>query len=280
MGKARRGGRIAFLLATLVLACALAGLAGCSGGGDAKGTASGGDTLRVGVRSDVVGFGYLNEDTGKYYGLEIDIANEMASRMGYDNVEFVTVLPENRKEMLMNGEVDCMIACYSIAESRAKNFDFSAAYYEDASIVMLEDSSLITSLDQLKGMTFGTMSGSNTSPQLVLKLMDADFTSGEAITQTEDHSETQFDNFRLVQLASYQDLSKALEEGTIDAACMDGSIAHTYMDADRNILDFQIDMQEYGVATQKGSAFSQPVADAIQSMIDDGTIASLTDKWD
>ena len=39
-------------------------------------------------------------------------------------------------------------------------------------------------------------------------------------------------------------------------------------------------MQEYGVATQKDSALSQPVAEAIQGMLDDGTIAELTDKWD
>lgn len=280
MGKVSRRRRAVRLLVTLLLACTLMGLAGCSNGGEDTGAKSNGKTLRVGVRSDVIGFGYLNEDTGKYYGLEIDIANEMAERMGYGDVEFVSVLPETRKEMLMNNEVDTMIACYSIAESREKNFDFSPAYYEDDSIIMVEDSSLVADIEGLKGMTFATMAGSNTAPQLVLKLMDAGFTSGEAITQTEDHAETQFDNFRLVQLASYQDLSKALEEGTIDAACMDGSIANTYMDADRNILDFSIDTQEYGVATQKDSALSQPVADAIRSMIDDGTIAALTDKWD
>ena len=272
----RRG--VAFLLVALALACALAGLAGCAGDGG-KGTAASG-TLRVGVRSDVVGFGYLNEDTGKYYGLEIDIANELAERLGYADVEFVTVLPENRKDMLVNGDIDCLIACYSIAESREKNFDFSPAYYEDDSIVMVEDSSLITDIEGLKGMTFATMAGANTAPQLVLRLMDVGFTSGEAVTQTEDHSDTQFDNFRLVQLGSYQELSTRLEEGTIDAACMDGSIAQTYMDFDRSILDFTIDTQQYGVATQKGSALSQPVSDAVQSMLDDGTIAALTDKWD
>lgn len=54
---------------------ALVGLAGCTdaGGsagstGSASSTASS-DTLRVGVRADIVGFGYLNEKTCKYYGL-------------------------------------------------------------------------------------------------------------------------------------------------------------------------------------------------------------------
>lgn len=278
MGKTIGARRAMLALVALVLSCLLAGLAGC-GGGDAK-ASSGSGTLRVGVRSDVVGFGYLNEATNKYYGLEIDIAEDMAARMGYADVEFVTVTPDTRKKMLTEGDVDCMIACYSVAASREENFDFSPTYYTDSSVVMVEDSSLITSVDDLKGLTFGTMAGTNTAPQLALKLTESGFTSGEALEQNEDHSMTQFDTFRLVQLASYQDLSKALEEGTIDAACMDGAIAHTYLSADRSILDYTIDTQEYGVATQKGSSLSAPVAEAVQSMLDDGTIAALTDKWD
>lgn len=278
MGKTIGARRAMLALVALVLSCLLAGLAGC-GGSDAK-ASSGSGTLRVGVRSDVVGFGYLNEATNKYYGLEIDIAEDMAARMGYADVEFVTVTPDTRKKMLTEGDVDCMIACYSVAASREENFDFSPTYYTDSSVVMVEDSSLITSIDDLKGLTFGTMAGTNTAPQLALKLTESGFTSGEALEQNEDHSMTQFDTFRLVQLASYQDLSKALEEGTIDAACMDGAIAHTYLSADRSILDYTIDTQEYGVATQKGSSLSTPAAEAVQSMLDDGTIAALTDKWD
>ena len=278
MGKTIGARRAMLALVALVLSCLLAGLAGC-GGSDAK-ASSGSGTLRVGVRSDVVGFGYLNEATNKYYGLEIDIAEDMAARMGYADVEFVTVTPDTRKKMLVEGDVDCMIACYSVAASREENFEFSPTYYTDSSVVMVEDSSLITSVDDLKGLTFGTMAGTNTAPQLALKLTESGFTSGEALEQNEDHSMTQFDTFRLVQLASYQDLSKALEEGTIDAACMDGAIAHTYLSADRSILDYTIDTQEYGVATQKGSSLSTPVAEAVQSMLDDGTIAALTDKWD
>ena len=280
MGKATRRRGAAFLLTAVLLSCALA-LAGCTGGaGGDKAGASGEGTLRVGVRSDVVGFGYLNENTGKYYGLEIDIAEELARRLGYADVEFVSVLPETRKEMLLDGQVDCLVACYSVSDTRLENFDFSPAYYQDASVVMVENSSLIEGVEGLKGLTFGAMAGSNTAPQLVIRLAEEGFTDGEALEQTEDHSVTQFDTFRLVQLPSYEELSRCLEEGSVDSACMDGSIAKTYLNADRHLLDFTIGSQEYGVATQKDSALSQPVAEAIQGMLDDGTIAELTDKWD
>lgn len=81
-------------------------------GGRLRGGAGKG-TLRVGVRDDIMNFGYLNEDTGKYYGLEIDLAAEMAERMGYSDAEYVTVTPDTRKDMLLAGDVDaaCMDKC-------------------------------------------------------------------------------------------------------------------------------------------------------------------------
>ena len=90
------------------------------------GAAAGAETLRVGVRDDIINFGFYNETTGKYYGLEIDLAAELARRIGCDGVEYITVTPDTRKDMLLNGEVDVVIATYSIAESREENFDFSA----------------------------------------------------------------------------------------------------------------------------------------------------------
>lgn len=286
--KARiRGARALLALAFALASCALAAvcLAACSGGNEAGDEASGqsGDTLRVGVRSDIMGFSHLNEKTGKYYGVEPDIANEMAKRMGYADVEFKTVTPDNRKQMLLDGEVDCIAACYSISDSRLESFDFSPSYYDDASVLVVQDSSMIDSVEELKGTVIGTMDGTNTAPQLVIKLAEEGITDGQALGKSEEEGVkvTAFDNFTLVQVASYQDLSTALERGRIDAMALDGAIAHTYMDYRRSAVpDFTIEDQHYGVATQKGSELSGKVSETIQGMLDDGTIDSLIAKWD
>ena len=254
-------------------------MAGCSDG--AVGAITGSGTLRAGVRADVVGFGYLNEGTGNYYGMEIDLVEELASRLGYGGVEFVTILPENRKEMLLDGQVDLIAACYSIAETRLENFDFSPAYYDDRVIAVVQNSSLIEGIDDMRGLTFGTMSGANAAPLLSTKLYEDGFTSGEVVTANEDNSDVSFDTWHLLQFPSYQELSDALEDGTVDAMVLDGAIAQTYMDDKRHVIDgFVVAEQSYGVATQKGSELSAPVAEAVQGMLDDGTIDALVDKWD
>ena len=267
--------------AAMLAAAALAIVAAfCITGCDDNSTPTGNDTLKVGVRSDVTGFGYYNDETQKYYGLEIDIANELATRLGYSSVQFETVTPDDRKQMLLNGNVDCIIACYSITDSREENFDFSPSYYDDYSAIMVENSSMITALSQLEGLTLGTMKGTNAAPQLVAKLTEDGLTSGQPTSANDDNSDVWFDTFHLVQFGTYAELSDALEGGTVDAACMDASIAASYMRDNRHLLDYKGAAQQYGVATQKDSSLSSPVAAAIQAMLDDGTIASLIDKWD
>ena len=269
-----RAKRVLAALAAAVLAVTAAlSVVGCDGAA----AAGGGGTLKVGVRSDIVNFSLLHEQTGKYYGLEIDIAEEMAERLGYSDVEYSTVTPDDRNETLLEGKVDCLIACYSIAESRLENFDFSPAYYNDTTSVMVENSSLITDITQLHGGVFGIMSGSNAGPLLAIKLNEMGIIGDNVISNTDEG--TQYEGVYVKKLPSYAELSQALEEGIVDAAVMDDSITDTYMNDDRSLLDIYISDQQYGVATQKGSELSPRVAEVIQGMRDDGTIAALVEKW-
>ena len=276
--------------ATLALAAGLApiesALSGCTGGtrnesGSTGTVATPAGALRAGVRADVMSFGYLNEETGKYYGLEIDIVNELAERMGEDSVAFITVTPDDRKEMLLEGDIDLICACYSIADTRLENFDFSPAYYTDHIIAVVQNSSMITTIDDMRGRTFGTMAGANAAPLLSIKLHEIGFSDGEARSLGADNTDVQFDTWHLLQFPSYQELSDALEEGIVDAMVLDGAIAKTYMDDKRTYIeDFEVAEQSFGIATQKDSELSTPVAQTVQDMLDDGTIDALVDKWD
>lgn len=266
---------VAALVMCLVAATTLV-LCGCTG----QQAAQQGKMLKVGVRADVVGFGYYNQDTQDYYGLEIDLARELASRLGYDDVEFATVTPSTRKETLMQGDVDCLVALYSISDSRLENFDFSPAYYTDHMKIMVEKSSLIDKVSELKGLTVGTLSGADTAPELVAQLAEQGFTSGKVLKANDDNTDVTFDSFHLLQYQSYQELSDALEAGDIDAVAMDGSVAKAYTAMNRSFITFDDVTESYGVATLKNSDLSSQVSQAVQDMIDDGTIAALVDKWD
>ncbi len=281
------------LLAVLVLCLLMsAGITGCSSSDESSTVVSTGvsgtgstptdsDTLRVGVRSDISGFSFYNEIAGKFTGLEIDIATEAASRLGYSKVEYLVTTPETKEDMLINGDVDCVIACYSITDSREEAVDFSPSYYVDTSVVMVEQSALFfNDIDDLAGCTFGVREGTNTAEQLVTRLQEEGMTDGEIISYDENNSVYYYDNFRIKEYSTYQEVSDALERGDVDAFCADGCIARAYSEDNRKLLDFQIATQQYGAATLKGSALSEPVYETIGEMKDDGTISELIDKWD
>lgn len=248
--------------AMCLLLAVTAMIAGCA-------ASSGRGALKVGVRDDIMGFGYLNPTTGEYYGLEIDLARRLAKDLGYSGVEFVTVTPDDRKDMLLEGKVDCLIATYSIEESRLENFDFSPSYFTDYTSIMVEKSSLIDSIDDLVGKKTGVLDGANTAPKLSSKMIGLGFISEEDVKGSS-----------LERRDTYAELSVALEEGEVDAICLDGGIARAYMKSSRRLLDDVVGEEDYGVATVKGSALSKPVADSVQKMLEDGTIAAFIDKWD
>ncbi len=283
----------ALLAAVLICVMTVAGLSGCSssaekdsstestgvsGGSD---TPTGSNTLRVGVRNDISGFGYYNDIAEKFTGLEVDIAKEMAARLGYSTVEYVVTTPETKEDMLSDDEVDCVIACYSITESREEVIDFSPSYYTDTSVIMIEQSSLFTNdIEDLKNGTFGVREGTNTGDQLVTKLKELGLTDGEIVSVDEGNSITYYDHFKIREYPTYQDTSDALERGDVDAFCGDGCITRAFSEDDRKILDFEIAVQDYAVATKRDSVLSEPISETIQEMLDDGTITELIDKWD
>ncbi len=281
------------LTALLICVLTVVGVSGCSssdesdssiestGASDTSDTPTGSNVLRVGVRDDIAGFGYYNDIAEKYTGLEIDIAKELANRLGYSTVQFFVTTPETKEDMLIDDEVDCVVACYSITASREEIIDFSAPYYTDSSVVMVEQSSMFSNdIEDMKYCTFGVREGTNTGEQLVARLQEAGLTEGKVISVDSDNATYYYDNFQIKEYPTYQETSDALERGDVDAFCGDGCITRAFSEDDRKIMDFQIDEQEYGVATKKGSALSEPLSEVVQGMLDDGTITELIDKWD
>ena len=69
--------------------------------------------LKVGVKNAVIGFGYQDPLTNEYSGLEITLAEKIAETFGVD-VEFTAVTAATRTELLDSGDIDCVLATFTI----------------------------------------------------------------------------------------------------------------------------------------------------------------------
>ena len=57
-------------------------------------------------------FNYMDEN-GNPTGIDVDIATEAFKRLGY-RVEFVNIEWEDKKNLVENGDIDCIWGCFSI----------------------------------------------------------------------------------------------------------------------------------------------------------------------
>ena len=105
--------------------------------------------LKVGVKNAVQGFSFQDTLTGEYKGLEDSLAEMIAEHLGVD-VEFTTVTAATRGELLDSGDIDAVLATFTITDERKKSWDFSTPYYTDYVSVLVEDSTGIKELADLK----------------------------------------------------------------------------------------------------------------------------------
>ena len=235
------------------------------------------ETFRVGVKQDVYGFGYLDEMTGEYSGLDIDLGAKIAEALGYDDVEYTTVTAATRGQMLDNDELDCVIATFTIKPERKESWDFSTPYYTDAVTVLVETASGITDLAGLKAKTVGVSNGSTSAKALATAMADAgviDAFDADAFEIATFSAGVKFKEFD-----DYPAISLALDAGDVDAFCVDKSILANYKTDDRNFIDASFAPQDYGVATKKGSELSAKVEELITGWLADGTIDAMIAEW-
>ena len=230
--------------------------------------------LRVGVKNAVIGFGYQDPITGEYSGMEIDIAKSLADQLGVD-VEFTTVTAATRTELLDSGDIDCVLATFTITDERKQSWDFTTPYYTDHVTVLVEDASGIKTLADLKDKLVGVSSGSTSARALTAAMIDAGVLDGTGFDKDTFNPATWKDGISFQQFDDYPGISTALAAGQVDAFCVDKSILAVYKTDGRSYITDEFAPQEYGIATKKGSGFSTYCEDFIESKLADGTI----DGW-
>ncbi|HFI0518579.1 TPA: transporter substrate-binding domain-containing protein [Streptococcus suis] len=215
--------------------------------------------LRVGVKQDVPNFGYKNPDTDKFEGMEIDIARKVADELGVD-IEFTPVTAQTRGPLLDNGQVDMVIATFTITDERKLLYNFTIPYYTDAVGFLVNKDSGINDIEDLDGKNIGVAQGSNTRT-LISELADK---YGLDVSYTE--------------LGSYPELSVSLRAHRIDAFSVDQSILSGYVSSKSQLMDYSFSASNYGIATKLSNT---ELNDYLNSLIEgwtaDGSLKAIYD---
>lgn len=110
--------------------------------------------LVAGVRDDAPPFGFIDKDSGDLVGIDVDLAREIANRLGV-RLKLRTVTAAGWIPELLNGNVDLVAATVSSSPEREKLVDFSTVYFTTTQRVIAK-SGTVASLKDLEGKRIGT----------------------------------------------------------------------------------------------------------------------------
>ena len=76
--------------------------------------------IRIGIKFDQPGLGF--KKSGTYVGFDVDVAKYVAKKLGYseDQIIWKEAPSKQREAMIQNGDVDMILATYSITDERKK----------------------------------------------------------------------------------------------------------------------------------------------------------------
>jgi len=220
--------------------------------------------LRVGVKADVPNFGLQDAATSEFEGMEIDLARAIAKRIGLtdDDVKFEAVTAKTRGPLLDNGQLDLVIATFTIKPERLEQWNFSEPYYQDEVGLLVKNSSGITNLAGLDGKTVGVAQGA---------------TSRDAVQAEADKAGI---TVKFLEFATYPEINAALESGRVDAFSVDKSILSGYVTEDSTILPDGFSPQDYGIASKKGTDdLTAFINEMLTEMESNGEMQALLEKW-
>ena len=220
--------------------------------------------LRVGVKTDVPGFGFLNPATNTIEGLEIDLAKLIAGEMLGDGeaVKLVGVTAQTREPMLENEELDVVIATFTITPERQKKFYFSEPYFHDEIGFLVKKDSDITTIADMKGKTVGVVFSGTAKNAFLAEAAARGF---EPVYK---------------EFGSYPEVKAALLSGEVDAFCVDKSILLGYSDESTVVLEEGFNPQDYGIAAGKDkTALTKYLDDLLKTIREDGRLDEIINRW-
>jgi glutamate transport system substrate-binding protein len=225
----------AFALAMAAAACG----GGDDSGSDAKasgivGKAASDKKLVFGVKADQPGLGLQTGST--YAGFDIEIAKIIAKGLGVPEtgIEYKTTVSSNREPFIQQGQVDVVVATYTINDERKKVVNFGGPYYIAGQDLLVPTASTITGPEALAGKKVCSVTGSTPAKRI----------------QTE-HKDAQ-----LQQFDSYSKCVTALAGGQVDAVTTDDIILAGYAAQDQYAGKFKVvgkpfSTEPYGIGVKK-----------------------------
>ncbi|HEX2075650.1 MAG TPA: glutamate ABC transporter substrate-binding protein [Geodermatophilus sp.] len=220
-------------------------------------------TITVGTKYDQPGFGLLNPE-GVPEGFDVEVAKIIAAELGIaaEDIEWVETVSANREPFIQNGQVDIVVATYTINDARKQLVDFAGPYYIAGQDIMVAKGNPlgIEGPEDLAGKNVCSVEGSTPAQNIR-------------------------DNYPEAQLTLFDVYSKcadALTNGQVDAVTTDNVILTGLVAGNPEgfeLVGNPFTEEPYGIGLAKGDDdFRTFINDVLEESFENGTWAEAWDR--
>jgi glutamate transport system substrate-binding protein len=262
--------RISRMAAVATAAVLAMSVAACGDGSDSSGSSGSGNgivgkaasgKLVIGVKSDQPGLGLQTGTT--YEGFDIEIGKILAKGLGLDpaKVEWKTTVSANREPFIEQGQVDLVIATYTINDDRKKKVAFAGPYYIAGQDLLVKADSALTGPEALDGKKVCSVAGSTPAKRI----------------------KEEYPKIGLQEFDSYSKCVQALGNGQVDAVTTDDIILAGYAAQAEYAGKFKVvgapfSSEPYGIGLKKtDTAGCTKINEILTASAADGTYKAA---WD
>lgn len=217
----------------------------------------------VGLDDNFPPMGFVDE-SGEIVGFDIDLANEVAKRMGVKAV-FKPCEWDGIILSLKNKDIDVIWNGLTITEQRQKEIAFSEVYIKNRQIIVVGQDSDINAKADLAGKVVGLQMGSSSE--------DALNNDAETVATLKE----------VRQFANNTEALMDLAAGRVDAVVVDEIVGRYYIEKKPEVyrvLEDNFGQEAYGVGIRmEDESFRAELDKVLNEMKADGTAAEISKKW-
>ena len=256
------------LLCAALIAAAVLAMTGCKktdkkANGDAVAALKARGTFVLGLDDSFPPLGFRSDDN-EIVGYDIDLAKEVAKRLGVDFR--AQPIDWDAKEMeLETGKIDCVWNGFTITEERKNALSFTEAYLNNDQVLVVRVDSGINSLADAAGKIIGIQSGSSAQ-----EAVDDNAAFASSIAKT----------------IMFKDNITALNDldiGGVDGVVMDSVVANYSIAQTKKpfkVINESLANEGYGIGFRKNEPELRDAVWAIlKDMQKDGTVTAISQKW-
>lgn len=208
----------------------------------------------------------FKDESGEFVGFDIDLAKEVASRLGLE-LKLQPVNWDTKSVELNSGNIDVIWNGLTINDDNKKDMLFSDPYMNNRQIIVVAADSDIKTIADLAG-------------KVVAAQIDS---SGLAAIEAKPDVKATFAD--LIQAPDYVEAFMELKQGSVDAVVVD-EIFGMYHIAQENgadtyrVLDESMGDEQYGIGFRlEDQAFRDKIQETLTAIINDGKGAEISQKW-